>query len=242
VNGPRPEPAPTLAAPAGARRRPSWWFQLLVGCAAAVLVALVLAQHRALMDGYVAATRWLELRIRGAGGWAVVGFVLFAALSALLAPFSSAPLTPTAVLAWGRPATLLLLLGGWMLGNIAAYALGRYGAHPLLRRVVAWQRIEGWTRQLPRRRTFVVALLVRMALPSEVGYAYGALRFAFGWYVVLTLLAELPVAALLAYGSEALLENETTQLLSFLLVGLALLVAAAIVRRALRREPPPAAG
>ena len=54
-----------------------------------------------------------------------IAFVLFAALSAILACFSSALLLPAAVFAWGTTVTRGLLWLGWLLGGLATSALGR---------------------------------------------------------------------------------------------------------------------
>ena len=53
-----------------------------------------------------------------------IAFVLFAALSAILACFSSA-LLPAAVFTWGTTVTLGLLWLGWLLGGLVTSALGR---------------------------------------------------------------------------------------------------------------------
>ena len=58
-----------------------------------------------------------------------IAFVLFAALSAILACFSSA-LLPAAVFTWGTTVTRGLLWLGWLLGGLATSALGREFRRP----------------------------------------------------------------------------------------------------------------
>jgi uncharacterized membrane protein YdjX (TVP38/TMEM64 family) len=210
------------------------WERWLVGLLLAAVLILLLVRWDTVTRAYLHGVRWLEPYVREAGVWGAVAFAVFAALSVLLGPFSSGPLVPSAVLAWGQLRTFSLLLLGWMLGNITAYAIGRYAASPLLRRLVPWQRIEEWMDRIPRKRMLWLAVLLRLTLPSEVGYAYGVLRFNFAGYVALTLLAELPTALLLVYGSSALLNEQTTRLFMILGLGMSLLLAGWIVRGALR--------
>ena len=202
-----------------------------------VLVGLlVLIQLPPVTEAYLRASRWLQGYVERSGAWGVVAFLLFSAFSVLLGPFTSAPMVPAAVLAWGRTATLFLLLGGWMIGNIGAYAIGRYGAVPVLRRFVPWERIETWKARVPRRRMMAAAIVARLTLPAEVGYAYGALHFDFVWYVVITLLAEIPTALLVIYASEALLQHRTMQLVTIGVIAAGALAVALLLRGTLRRH------
>lgn len=171
---------------------------------------------------FLAASRALEEVVRAAGGWAMGAFVLLAGLSALVAPFSSAAVVPAAVLAWGKLTVFLLLLAGWMLGGVGAYALGRYAAYPAVRRLLPWREIEAWRAHVPHGAGLLLAALVRLALPSEVGYAYGVLRYNFGKYLLVTALAELPVAALLVQASDALLARHLGLFLALVALGAAM--------------------
>jgi len=124
-----------------------------------------------------------------------VVFVALAAVSAILAFFSSALLLPAAVFAWGNGLTLVLLWLGWLLGGIATYALG----HALRRPEREASRTSGqflyYLRRLRGDVTFVLVLLLCLALPSEVpGYLCGYLGVRLRTYVAALALAELPYA------------------------------------------------
>lgn len=61
-------------------------------------------------------------------------FVLFAAVSAMFTFVSVAAVVPVAVYTWGAPFSIVLLWTGWILGGIAAYAIGRYLGRPAIGR------------------------------------------------------------------------------------------------------------
>lgn len=194
----------------GARSTRRRWLLTLAGLLA--VVALGAAFGERLLDGYVALVVALQEPVRRAGALGALLFTLLAALSVLLGPFSSAPLVPPGVLAWGEHRTFALLLAGWLTGNVLAYLVGRWGARPLVARLVGAERVQAWARELSHRDALVVAVVARLTLPSEVGYVYGLLHFDFRWYLLLTLLAELPTAWLLVYGSEELLTGHLRML------------------------------
>lgn len=125
-----------------------------------------------------------------------VAFVGLAALSAILAYFSSALLLPPAVFAWGTIVTLCLLWLGWLLGGLCTYALGRS-----LRRL-PWgasgtsSQLDFYRQHAPDKVTFGLVLLLCLALPSEIpGYFCGFLNVRLRTYFPALALAELPYAA-----------------------------------------------
>lgn len=130
--------------------------------------------------------------VRGA-----VLFVLFAALSAMLAFVSAAVVVPIAVYVWGAPLCVLLLWLGWILGGVCAYGIGRFFG----RRVAAWFTMQTALGRLEQRirqgTSFGLIVLVQFALPSEIpGYVLGLVRYNFGRYLLAFALAELPYAVL----------------------------------------------
>ena len=123
-------------------------------------------------------------------------FVLLAAVSAVLAFFSSALLLPAAVYAWGSTITFGLLWLGWLLGGIGTYALGR-GLRGLKARGARRSRdqFDFYVQRVPGEVTFALVLLLCLALPSELpGYICGYLRVRFRTYLAALSLAELPYA------------------------------------------------
>lgn len=169
-------------------------------------------------------------------------FVLLSGLSAMLAFFSSALLVPVAVYSWGRAWTVVLLWLGWLLGGICAYALGRFLGRPLVRSVATTRLRAFYLERLPAQVDFPVALLIQLALPSEIpGYLFGTLRVPFRVYLPALALVEAPYAAGTVLLGESVIRREGGWLLFLAAIGLgASLLAVHVLHRrlsALRREP-----
>ena len=136
-------------------------------------------------------------------------FVFLAALSAVIAPPSSVPLVPFAVATWGETITLFLLLGGWLTGGAATYAVGRYAAHPLVKHLAMYETIDFYRKKLSARKQFQFVLLFRLAMPAEIpGYVLGILAYDFWKYLLATFVSELLTALVIVYASAALLFEE----------------------------------
>lgn len=150
-------------------------------------------------------------------------FVLLAAVSAMVAFFSSAVLVPAGVLAWGTPVTFVLLWAGWLLGGVVAYGIGRrYG-----RRVVLWlvreESMQRYERRIANNAPFAAVLLLQMALPSEVpGYLVGVLRYPFTRYLLALALAELPFALGAVLLGESFIQGDVLRLVALGLAGIVL--------------------
>lgn len=146
----------------------------------------------------------------------IAAFLMLAATSALLSPFSSAPLVPSAIVIWGAEKTLLLLFAGWLIGNMVSYAIGYYLGYPVVKKIAPNGRLEKWMQTLSNRVTIWVALLFRLATPSETGYVFGTLQYNFFKYMFITFVSELPFAYIAVYVGEAFV---TTGWVAFALVG-----------------------
>lgn len=212
----------------------AWPLMLL-----AVLVVAALASdpvHGLLLD----LVQWAERSIRDHPVAGPVAFVAAAAISAMLAFFSSAALVPAAAYAWGPWTAVALLWLGWLLGGVAAYGVGRALGRPLFAGAGPQSRIARLRTALPERITVSTALLVQLALPSEVpGYLFGILRVRLRVYLAAAALGELPYAAAAVAFSEGLIDRQ----LSWLLVAgsvMALITLAALVllRRRMRGTAP----
>jgi len=124
-----------------------------------------------------------------------VAFVLFAALSAVLAFFSSALLLPAAVYTWGTTVSLVLLWLGWLLGGIFTFALGRVLRRPGGKMPRTSNKIDFYLQRAPGEVTFAAVLLLCLAVPSEIpGYLCGYLGVRIRTYVPALAMAELPYA------------------------------------------------
>jgi uncharacterized membrane protein YdjX (TVP38/TMEM64 family) len=159
-----------------------------------------------------------------------VVFVLLAALSAILAFFSSALLLPVAVFTWGNTATLGLLWLGWLLGGVCTYALGRglRGSQPRTSR--ASSRFDFYRQHFPDEVTFVLVLLLCLALPSELpGYLCGYAGVRLRTYLAALALAELPYAVGAVLLGDGVVNREIGWMVAFGLIGAVLSLCALLV-------------
>jgi uncharacterized membrane protein YdjX (TVP38/TMEM64 family) len=177
------------------------------------LVALIASDgfHGLLMDVLGAAERIISRH-------ALLGaalFVLLAAASPMFAAMSSAVFVPAAVVAWGSPASLLLLWLGWCIGGIGAYFTGRLPGRAMAR----WLKTDGALRRLEGRlrpdTPFGMVLTLQVALPSEIqGILLGMVRYPLPRYVAGLVLAELPFAIATVYFSAGLVERRVGLILA----------------------------
>lgn len=145
-------------------------------------------------------------------------FVLFAALSGMLAFFSSAVVTPVAVNAWGPVWTALLLWVGWVLGGACTYAIGRTVGRPVAG-LVSPTKLAKYEHKITRETPFGLVVLFQMATPSEVpGYLLGMARYSFLRYIAVVAAGELPYAIGTVLLGETFLKQ---QVLPFILLGAA---------------------
>jgi uncharacterized membrane protein YdjX (TVP38/TMEM64 family) len=180
------------------------------GC---LLVALVLSSDSvyALLRGLLAFAK-NYIAPHPVGGALV--FVLLAALSAMLAFFSSAVLMPVAVVTWGAPLSAALLWMGWLLGGICAYSIGRFLGRPVVQRLVSEEDLEAYGDRLSVKARFPLVLLFQLALPSEIpGYLFGMARVRFAIYLPALALAELPYALGTLLLSQSLVERRVIELI-----------------------------
>ncbi len=159
-------------------------------------------------------------------------FVLLAMISAMLAFFSSAILVPVGVYTWGATGCLALLWLGWLLGGMAAFAVGKYLGRSVASRLVGETRYGRFEQRLSGRLRFGHVLLFQLTLPSEIpGYVLGALRYRFWPYVAALGLAELPYAVGTVFLGEIYLQRRAALLL---LLGLAAVLVSLVVYRVYR--------
>lgn len=134
-------------------------------------------------------------------------FIALGAASVMLGPFTSAPIVPFAVAVWGTPVTLGLLLVGWLLGNSIAYVIGFYLGYPIVKKIVSEPKLKKWSGFISREVHIGALLLFRLAIPSEVGYVFGVLRYEFLKYLFIVFVAELPFALIVIYAGEAIIDS-----------------------------------
>lgn len=196
------------------------WARALVLLLLCVLLVVLLSNDSlyALLQRLLAAAEPVIIAHPIGGG---VLFVALSALSAMLAFFSSALLVPVAVYGWGRATTILLLWLGWLLGGICAYAMGRYVGRPLVRRVASARMSDFYLKRLPAQIDFPIALLIQLAMPSEIpGYLFGTLRVRFGIYLAVLALVEAPFAVGTVLLGDSIIQREGGWLLVLAAIGI----------------------
>lgn len=171
----------------------SRWRRIAVLVVACGLIAAV-ASSDAL---YTQLMRLLAVTERAIEANPVTGaalFVLFAALSGMVAFFSSAVLVPVAVHAWGPTRSAALLWLGWILGGAFAYVIGRVVGRPVVDRI-ARDKLARYEQKIGRETPLGLVVLFQLAMPSEVpGYFLGLVRYRFYRYILVVAIGELPYA------------------------------------------------
>lgn len=156
----------------------------------------------------------------------ILSFVGLAALSVMLGPFTSIPLVPPAIIAWGPVGTILLLFGGWLIGDILAFVIGRFVGYPLVAKIMGKASLDESLATLQKRLSFLLLFLFRLGTPSETGYVFGILKYSFNKYLLITAIAELPFAVLVVYASDALLEAGWQQFIVYILLWVTIILLA----------------
>jgi uncharacterized membrane protein YdjX (TVP38/TMEM64 family) len=209
---------------------------------AVALICVALALLLSVDEAYESLQRTLsaaEPLIAGHPYLGAVAFVLLAAISAILAFFSSALLLPAAVYTWGTTVTLVLLWLGWLLGGIGTYALGRVLHRPRSTAQETPSQFDVFRQHLPGEVSFALVLLLYLALPSEIpGYLCGYLGVRLRTYVAALALAELPYAVGAVLLADGAVNRHIGWMVSLGLIGAALsLYALRVLHRRLEPEP-----
>jgi uncharacterized membrane protein YdjX (TVP38/TMEM64 family) len=147
---------------------------------------------------------------------AIILFIFISSLAALISPFTNIPLVPVAVVVWGPFYTTVILLIGWVIGDIIAYFIGKYLGYPVILYLGSKEKFNELEKVIKEHTNFYTALLLRLTLPAELGYIFGIIRYPFNLYLIITFLAELPFAIISTTLSEAVLFGNTIKFFSFM--------------------------
>ncbi len=173
-----------------------------------------------------------ERPLRGA-----ILFVLFAAVSAMLAFASSAVFVPPATLVWGTTGTFFLLAGGWTLGAAIAYGIGRL-ATPLIVRLGYQHKLEKYQRFVSSEMTFWKVLLFCLMVPSEVpGYLFGGAHYSLVKFLLAIGIAEAAYAFILVMTLENALALRPAHFVLLVGAGALAIVGVALVLRKFKKKP-----
>lgn len=201
---------------------------LIVG----VVVAALLAYSEEIHQQVVRAIALAEPVIRSLPVLGTVIFVLLAALSAMLVFFSGLLLVPIGIQVWGPAGCFLLLWGGWFLGGVITYSIGRHFGRPVVLRMLSAKKIARYESRVPPASSFVAATLTQLVLPSDIsGYFFGLLGYRARIYLGSLALAELPYAFGTVYLGNAFVERQYVLLLVAAALGMVILGLARLRRR-----------
>ena len=148
--------------------RTEWWPAARATLSVVALFALAVwltQRHAAVVEAAIA-----QLGTAG-----MLLFVATSAIAVLMPVATNLPLVPVAALAWGPWWTAALLLVGWTIGAVAAFALARHARQPMLRLLPSVMRHADIDRLVhPQHRVLSLAIL-RATFPVDVlSYALGA--------------------------------------------------------------------
>ena len=148
----------------------------------------------------------------------VLGALIFmglAALSAILVFFSGVLLVPIGVQAWGETGCFIMLWSGWCLGGLVTYTIGRRLKRTAVKRMLSDGMIDRYENRIPERGSFVTAVLVQLAVPSDVsGYFFGLLGYPLRVYFGALMLTEIPYALGTVFLGSALIQKQYVLLFS----------------------------
>ncbi len=200
-------------AEASARFSPAKRRMVAMGLLAAGLVLLVSsAELHAWLTGFLPAAESI-IRHRPVLGVSI--FVLYGALSAMLAFVSSALIVPVGVYVWGSGASLLLLWVAWILGGVSAYTISRCFGRPVVQALHSGPALERYEHRISHQAPFGLVLLFQLGVPSEIpGYLLGLVRYPFWKYLGALALAELPYAVATIYLGESFIERRIPALVA----------------------------
>jgi uncharacterized membrane protein YdjX (TVP38/TMEM64 family) len=217
----------------GTKRRSLAYLIVLL---AFVLLFALLLQSATFKTFFNQATEWSKVVMNAHPVAGAAVFVLFAAISAMLAFTSSAVLVAPANLVWGKLITFLLLWGGWIAGAVAAFGIGSV-ARPLLVRLGYQKRLNEYQQFVSKRMKFWAAVLFCIAVPSEIpGYLFGGLGYPFWKFLGAISIAEAIYAFGIVIAGQSLLAAKPVSLLFIIAALIIIGVVARWLLRSLRKD------
>jgi uncharacterized membrane protein YdjX (TVP38/TMEM64 family) len=135
---------------------------------------------------------------------------------------------------WGPAACAALLWLGWLLGGLAAYAIGRFLGRPIVERLVRPEALARHERWAGSRRSLPAIVLLQLAVPSDLaGYVFGLIRCPILPFAAALALAEVPYAVGAVFLGVSFLEG---RLVPLLLLGAAGVLLSLLALRAHQRR------
>lgn len=191
-----------------------------------LLVVVLFWRFTGLHEIFLEFIVFLEKIARRSGPGGMLAFLALATFASSIGPFTVVPLVPAAMHVWGVAATAALMMLGGLCGASLTYLIGRFAGERALRLFVRPSRLARWRAVVPEDAAFALALAIKFALPAEVGYAFGMVRFGLLKYLLVTFIAYVPIIAAIIWGSRAFVEGRLDTLIAVIL-SIGLLSAAA---------------
>ncbi|HET8574677.1 MAG TPA: VTT domain-containing protein [Candidatus Paceibacterota bacterium] len=153
---------------------------------------IMFAQHHALLGGFL--------------------YVAFLALSIVIVPLSSIPITIFVVPIWGLFWGGFLSGFGWWFGSILLFLISRHAGRPFLSRFFSFQNIDKWEQKIPDRVTFLGIVLAHMVLPTEIpSIVFGFVKkLPFRTYASASVFGMFPMAYLIVATGGAIFSKNWT--------------------------------
>ncbi|MDA3839868.1 MAG: VTT domain-containing protein [Patescibacteria group bacterium] len=131
-------------------------------------------------------------------------YIVITLLAVLVAPISTLPLLPFAVVLWGPIQAAILTMLGWTAGSFLVFYLSRRYGKKIVGKFVDIQKIESWEEMLPKKNIFWTVVFLRFILPVDVlSYALGLFsKMSIQTYLLATVIGLIPFVLFFAYFSK----------------------------------------
>lgn len=178
-----------------------------------------------LRDELLAMVVWVGETMREAPVLGAVIFFFASAFSVLFLFLSSVLLVPSAVMVWGQWLTFILLSAGWLFGWVTTYAIGRFfRGQAYVDRKLSEQGFKRFS-IVEGKLPFSLVLIVICSLPAEItGYALGAARYPFRFFLLALALVEIPFAYLIVFTGESFMHENAGLFIGLMVLLIAIFV------------------
>ncbi len=214
-------------------RRQAFYLVLAVLLALAALVALDRLVEEVSPWDYDDFERWID----DLGAWGPIIYIVFFAASMVFAPIPTAPAPIAAAAAFGGVLGFFYTLIAGIIGATLCFWIARVWGRPLMRRILPDKlvdEIDRLTASLGLRVLFVLRLFPLLGV-DVVSYAAGLTPIRYLPYIVISIVASIPMLALTSAIGEGIQDNRT--LAAGALIGLAVFLITPLAYFVLRKKP-----
>jgi uncharacterized membrane protein YdjX (TVP38/TMEM64 family) len=208
-------------------RRQAIYLIVIVILALGALVALDRVVEEFSPWDYDDFARW----INDLGAWGPIIYILFFAASMVVAPIPTGPAPVAAAAAFGGLLGFAYTLVAGFIGATLCYWIARWWGRPILRRWMPAKlvdEIDRVTAYLGLRVLFVLRLFPLLGV-DIISYAAGLTPIRYLPYIVISIVATMPVLALTSAIGEGVHENREVALAAILGLGVFLILPLAYI-------------